>query len=276
MSVYDQHVHSRFSFDSESEPGDMVRAAIDRQLPGLTFTEHFDTHPDEWPNCRYDDARYSEAIEALREQFGGQIFIGKGIEICYQPQRMGFVLDFLERHTFDVVVISVHWAEGGPVHSRQYWERFGVGAGTAGYFRRVLEAARFNLDRRQRGEKPFDILGHLDLVKRYTHRFFATTPGPEHARLVEQVLQACLEGGLIPEVNTSSARTALAEPMPGAEVVRRYAALGGAMMSLGSDAHRPADVGWGLAEAAEMMLASGIRLTAVFRARQLEAVPLLH
>jgi histidinol-phosphatase (PHP family) len=274
MILYDQHLHSHFSFDSETDPRDNVLAAVERGLAGLTFTEHFDTHPTEWPACRYDDARYTETIDWLRGEFGDRLFIGKGIEICFQPAKMPAVLDFLEAHTFDLVLLSVHWAEDGPVHDRGYWHRLGVPKAVEGYMQRVLGAAQFAAERRRRGERPFDVLGHLDLVKRYTHRFYGEPLHPEHLGLARPILETCLEAGLVPEINTSSARTAVNEPMPSAAVVDQYAGAGGTMMSLGSDAHRPEHIGLGLEEAANMMLRAGLTHQAVFRGRQVEAVPL--
>jgi histidinol-phosphatase (PHP family) len=274
MTLYDQHLHSRFSFDSEADPRDNVLAALRRRLAGLTFTEHFDTHPNEWPDCRYDDRQYSEMIARLREEFGDRLFIGKGIEICYQPQRMPFVLDFLDRHSFDIILVSVHWTEHGPVHSRRYWEWLGLRAGIESYLRRVLDAARFCAEQREQGGRPFDVLAHLDLAKRYTHRFLAANIGPEHATLFDEILHACLQADLIPEINTSGARSPLAEPMPNGHLVRRYASLGGTMMTLGSDAHVADHVGEGLADAAAMLRSAGIRQMAVFRDRRLETLPL--
>ena len=63
MKFYDQHVHSRHSYDSQTDPAEDVEAAVARGLSGLTFAEHFDTHPDDWEECCYDDAAYSTAIE---------------------------------------------------------------------------------------------------------------------------------------------------------------------------------------------------------------------
>ena len=57
MPPYDQHVHSWNSFDCKSPPADNVEHALASGLAGLSFTDHFDTHPDEWDGCLYDDAR---------------------------------------------------------------------------------------------------------------------------------------------------------------------------------------------------------------------------
>lgn len=122
MKLYDQHLHSIHSFDSKADPAANVEEAIEQRLAGLTFTEHFDVHPDDWKTCTYDDKAYSETIAKLRARFGGEIFIGKGVEICFQPDHMGFILDFLGDHQFDMVMLSIHYFSGLPVHRKKSWE----------------------------------------------------------------------------------------------------------------------------------------------------------
>ena len=62
--------------------------------------------------------------------------------------------------------------------------------------------------------------------------------------------------------------------MPTAWVARRYRELGGECMSIGSDAHKPADVGGGLPEAAGMIRDAGLGGLAMFRAGSREIVDL--
>jgi len=92
--------------------------------------------------------------------------------------------------------------------------------------------------------------------------------------IVDEILETCLEAGLVPEINTSSLRQNLDETMPGPDTVSRYARLGGTSMSLGSDAHRSQDIGAGLDTAVAMLRAAGIAHTAWFHDRQLVEVPL--
>jgi histidinol-phosphatase (PHP family) len=274
MSLHDQHVHSRLSFDSEADPFDIVQAAVSRGLSGLSFTEHFDTHPEDWKNCRYDDDGYSTEIERLRAAFGPQIFIGKGIEVCYQPETMDFVLDFLAEHTFDVVILSVHYFHGRPIHVPEEWTGLDPAEGTRRYLETVLEAVRFCEQLHRKAGRVFDILGHLDLAKRYTLRFFGTHHVSASTELVDQILDGCLAADLIPEINTSSLRGELDEPMPGPDTWARYAAMGGTTASLGSDAHRPEDVGAGLDRATAILRAAGLKTFAVFKNRQRTDFPL--
>ncbi|HUU84145.1 MAG TPA: histidinol-phosphatase HisJ family protein [Phycisphaerae bacterium] len=274
MKLYDQHLHSHYSFDCETDPRDNVLAAIDRGLAGLTFTEHFDTHAEEWSGCRYDDEVYSRAIARLRDEFGQRIFIGKGIEVCYQPQRMDFILDFLSGHRFDLVILSVHWAAGRRLYRREEWQDLDVGTGTRLYLEAVLDAARTCRDLRQRhGRRCFDVLGHLDFVKRYTQRFFDDTRVDEHGDLLDGILGTCLEADLVPEVNTSTLRNGMGEPMPGAATVRRFATLGGEAMSVGSDAHSTDWIAGGFDAAIEIFRNAGIEHQAVFMNRELHTLP---
>jgi histidinol-phosphatase (PHP family) len=250
-----------------------VECAIAKGLAGLTFTEHFDTQPDDWEGCVYDDEAYAATIEQLRTRFGRTICIGKGIEICYQPDRMGFILDFLGSHEFDLVVLSVHYFGHRAVYVRESWDGVDVVEGARRYFETVLEAARFCERLHRTQVRVFDVLGHLDLVKRYTHRFFETHEMSPFVGLMDEILQACLAADLIPELNTSSLRQDLPEPMPGANAIARYAQLGGKAMSLGSDAHRPEDVGADFNRAAAILRTAGLTHHAVFENRKKRLIP---
>ena len=275
VQIYDQHLHSRHSWDCESDPRDNVRSAIEKGLGGLTFTEHFDTHPDEWQRCAYDHDACAATVAALGDEFGHRIFIGHGIEVCYQPERMDFILEFLDHHDYDLILLSVHWAGGLNLYEKAHWQGLDPAAGTRRYLETVLEAAR--CCRRllqEHGRRRFDVLGHLDLAKRYTQRFFQTVCVDEQADLIEKILSTCLEADLIPEINTSTLRQGLDEAMPGPATIRRYAALGGCMMTLGSDAHQPEAIGAGFDYALGMLRQAGIDELAVFEGRRRRTIAL--
>jgi len=271
MVPFDQHLHSRHSMDSRAEPRENVLQAIERGLAGLTFTEHFDTHPEDWSLCTYDDDAYRATIASLREEFGERIFVGKGIEVCYQPQNEATLLDFLQRHTFDLVILSVHYFAPGAIHKREFWTGLDAMTGTRMYLEHVREAVRWCRRLRHSHGHVFDVLGHLDLVKRYTQRFYGTYDVSPFGNLIDEILENCLEAELIPEINTSSLRQGLQETMPGPATVRRSAELGGKAVSVGSDAHRSEDIGAGFEAAAEMMRDAGLKF-AMFRSRSCSSV----
>jgi histidinol-phosphatase (PHP family) len=266
--LYDQHLHSWNSVDARDDPVDCAREAIARGLGGITFTEHYDPHPEDWPICIYDYERIARTVEGLRETFGEQLFIGHGIEVCYQPGQMDQILAHIERHRFDLVLLSVHWFHGRALHHRHHWEGCDAASATRAYLETVLEAVRFVRDLARRGQRPFDVLGHLDLVKRYTQRYFQVFDVLSYRPIVEEILAACVEADLPIELNLSTLRQSLPEPMPGDWVVRRYVELGGEVMTLGSDAHRAADVGAGFDAAVTLLRDAGVKYQVVFRERQ--------
>ena len=275
LPLFDQHLHSKYSMDSRTEPEANVEAALSRGLSGLTFTEHFDTHPEDWPGCIYNDAAYSDAIRRVRDRYGDRIFIGKGIEVCLQHDKLDFILDFLARHEFDQITMSVHYFGDQAVHQRGNWEGIDAVEGTRRYLETALVAVRTAARlKTERSKRCFDVLGHLDLVKRYTCRYFNSYDVSPCRDLIEDILRACLGADLVPEINTSSLRQGLNETMPGPTTVNRYAQLGGTSMSLGSDSHRADDIGAGFDIATAMLRAAGITNTARFVNRERMEVPL--
>jgi len=276
LPLVDQHLHSWNSFDCKTVPRENILRAIEVGLSGLTFTDHFDTHPSEWDGCLFDDAKITRELSELREEFGDRIVIGKGIEVCYQPERMDFILDYLAEHDFDVVLLSIHWAGGKAVHVREQYEGWDAIRFMQHYLEAVRDATAHIAALHRAGGSPFHILGHLDFAKRYAKRYWDfeqpldTIDAFDAMALIDAILTNCLEANLIPEINTSTLRNKMAHPMPGPEVVKRYAKLGGTSMSLGSDAHSPQYVGSHFADAVGMMREAGIENLAVFRGGALE------
>lgn len=274
MPLYDQHLHSRHSFDSKADPRENVENALARGLAGLTFTEHFDLHPEDWKSCVYQHDDYTQTIESLRREYGSRVFIGQGIEVCYQPAQMPVILDFLARHEFDLVILSVHYFGDRPVHQHKHWEGVDTATGTRRYLETVLDATRFCETLHADGTRVFDVLGHLDLVKRYTQRFRNANDVAGCRKLIDDILRSCRRADLIPEINTSTLRQGLDETMPGADTLTRYADFGGTGVTLGSDAHVSQDIGAGFDEAVAIVRAAGMPQTVLHRQRNREMIPL--
>jgi histidinol-phosphatase (PHP family) len=240
----------------------------------VTFTDHFDWHPDEEPLCKYDYDGLARAAADLRKRYDGQIVIGHGIEVCWQPEQMERILVFLRPKRFDLVILSVHWTQGRAMHVREHWSEWNIAVATRAYLQTVAEAVEYAGKLAREGRKMFDVLGHLDMVKRYTQWFRGGFDVTAHADLVDRILRGCLDGGMVPEVNTSGMRQGVNEPMPAAWIVRRYVELGGTVMSLGSDAHKPEHIAANFDQAIQMLKDNGIRQLAIFKDRKMTLEPL--
>jgi histidinol-phosphatase (PHP family) len=133
------------------------------------------------------------------------------------------------------------------------------------YFDEVLAAARSGL---------FDVLGHLDFVKRYLHPHVTAKDLAGAPELYEPILRALVDSGTGLEVNTSGLRQAAHETYPSAAIVARYRELGGERLTIGSDAHRAHAFAWGLADGYAHALAAGFESMTFRRGGDPVAVPL--
>lgn len=102
----DLHVHSRFSGDTDSDPEESVIRALELNLSGIAFTEHYSYEA-------------SEFVEGLREKYGDAIMILRGVEFS---SREGHCLIFgvntdrlLLKHSPAGEVIKTVTAAGGVV-----------------------------------------------------------------------------------------------------------------------------------------------------------------
>ncbi|MFN3368178.1 MAG: histidinol-phosphatase HisJ family protein, partial [Thermus sp.] len=111
------------------------------------------------------------------------------------------------------------------------------------YFQEVEKAAKSGL---------FHAIGHLDLPKKFGHHL------PEEAlvELAEPALRAIAEEGLFLDVNTAGLRNPAQEIYPAPALLRRARELGIGVV-LGSDAHRPEQVGYAFPEAVALLLDLG-------------------
>jgi histidinol-phosphatase (PHP family) len=129
------------------------------------------------------------------------------------------------------------------------------------YFRQVAHLA---------AEGEFDVLGHLDLVKRDAHKFGKPYDGPDpYAGLIRAALRSVVERGKGIEINTSALYKGYPEPCPSLEILRWYRDLGGEILTIGSDAHIPDHVGSCFEVALEMARATGFTRLARFEQRQI-------
>ena len=270
MRLYDQHLHSRHSVDSSADPVANCEQAVAAGLAGLTFTEHYDMHPSDWERCRWDYDAIAATIDGLRRRFSPQLWIGFGIEVDYQPEMIEETLDYLDRHSFDLVLLSVHWIGGRPPRE---WREIGAEAMRRAYLATLRGAADLCRELAAGGRRPFDVLGHLDYVKRYLRRDWDVPMGATEPAVLDPILQALIDAGVVPEINTAGMRRPEAESYPSWPILRRYRELGGRTVSIGSDAHHSRDIGAGFGQVAERLQAIGFEGEAVFRERVCSLIP---
>ena len=109
--LWDCHMHSSFSADSDTSMEDMIREAICRGLTGICFTEHLDPDYPPTPDneiFELDLDGYRETLFRLREKYQKELQIHFGIELGLQPHLHDYFHELLATMPFDFVIGSSH------------------------------------------------------------------------------------------------------------------------------------------------------------------------
>ena len=124
--LWDTHMHSQYSGDSDAPQEDMIRAAIRAKLPGICFTDHLDIdYPDNPEAFLLDLPNYTSSVFAMQEQYRDQISVRYGIELGLQPHLAALHADILSQYDFDFVIGSSHVVHGYDPYFPPFWKTSG-------------------------------------------------------------------------------------------------------------------------------------------------------
>jgi histidinol-phosphatase (PHP family) len=271
-ALVDLHVHSTCSFDGVSSMAEYTRQAEALGVAEVGFCEHLDLDPRDRA-CNYLNAAGYVQEHAIARAASDGIHVRRGVEVTYQARLEEELRRWLAGHTWDYVVTSVHlvdYADGWafvtePSARTAYFASHSQRQAYLPYFEEVCRAARSGLG---------DVLGHLDVVKRYGVQQYGPFEPTAFAEEIRAVLRAAIDGGLGLEINTSGLRQSPGEPYPALTVLRWYRELGGEVLTVGSDAHQAGDLGAGITEALAMARQAGFRAIATFEERQIRWIDL--
>lgn len=259
--IADQHMHSSFSFDSKSEMTDMIEAAYNKGLKHITFTEHNDfDYPvsEQFPAGSWDlnvDSYLYDLLMA-REDFYNKITVGFGVEVGMQESCFSKNNIMTNAQRFDFIIGSVHVVNGVDVYDDSFFKGRNAREAIDEYFDAVLtNIKKF---------KNYDVLGHLDYFTRRLPGGEADYKPSEHMDRIDEILRFLVENGKGLEVNTQTLARGLKNANPWPEVLKRYKELGGEIITVGSDAHKPEAIGAGFNNAAEIMQACGFNYYCMF------------
>lgn len=265
----DCHTHTRCSPDSQASLEDMVRAAAGAGLRMLYTTDHCDLlGEDGSPAPDWDWTPVLEQFDRARNLCPDTLELRLGLELGSAPFFPDTARTIVTSAPVDFVIASVH-----NMTPRRGGEDFYYFPFTQEeQCRTVLEdyldglEAIVGMDSRL-----WDSLGHIVYPLRYInvragHHF---TLDAWQDRL-DGILRAVIDAGKAIEVNTHCG----GEETLYAPILKRYRALGGELVTLGSDAHAPEDVGGGIPQAAELLKQCGFAHCTVFVRRKPELISL--
>ena len=253
----DYHIHTRLCRHAEGEPREYVERAIALGLPELGFADHLPFVAGWLPNHDVADDfamgldeldGYVSMVQDLAREYRDDLRILLGIEADYIEQTLDETAAVLEQYPFDYVIGSVHI-----IGDRFPFDHPKLRDQVADYGVDRIHLESLELVARAAGSGLFDVMGHIDQAK-----VFGLRPSDEEAvaAAVAVALRAIAAAGVAMELNTAGWRKPAGEAYPAPRILREAADLH-IPLTFGSDAHRPADVGYAFERAAALARDAG-------------------
>lgn len=268
MITADLHVHSDFSSDSDTPMEQMIEKAISLGYERICMTDHMDyDFPKTCPyDFVFDPDHYFERLNQLSYKYKNDIKILYGIELGLKPYLSQRYNELLEKYPFDFVIGSTHLVNDIDPYYPEYWENKSEQQGLEQYFDTIIANIKSGAN--------FDICGHIDYIIRYAPSKNSHFSYLEHATRIDEILKTVIQLGKGIEINTAGYKYGLGHPHPQEDIIKRYIELGGTLITIGSDAHKPEHLAFDFTKAREVLLSLGIRQYAVFEKRKPILLPL--
>ncbi|MDP4181291.1 MAG: histidinol-phosphatase HisJ family protein [Bacillota bacterium] len=259
--MFDSHVHSSFSGDSEMNADIACNTAINLGLNGLAFTDHLDL---DYPNFDIkfliDFDEYDSFMDNLKNRFSSKIRVLKGIEVGIQPHVIDDTNKIVNSYNFDFVIASIHVIDGlDPYYGEYFKDKPSKNAAFSRYLSEILFALN-NYDN-------FDVIGHIGYIRRYCSYEDKSLRYSEFCDYLDSILKGVILKGKGIEVNTSGFRT-LGTPIPDLDIIKRYKELGGEIITTGSDAHAPEHIAFNFEEIKKALSELGFKYIAHYEDRK--------
>ncbi len=260
--LWDNHMHSSFSGDCKIPPLNMIKEAKNIGLSGITFTDHLDLdYADEEKDMfLLDIPNYLKEMRQIANEASSSSFqVLTGIEIGLQSQIADENLKIMNEANFDYIIGSIHLVDKKDPYYKEFWSGKNPIEMYQRYYETVLENIKLAPD--------FDALGHLDYIFRYCKEASTMDTYYDYSDIVDEILQELIRNEIALEVNTGSYRNGLEQPNPSPVILRRYKELGGQLITIGADAHKPEHIAAKFDILPEILLECGYSEYVVFKNR---------
>jgi histidinol-phosphatase (PHP family) len=249
----DRHLHPDYSIDAKGSIEEFCRVAFDRGLVEVCFTTHYDDDPqlmgkagfmiidgEKIPVSKETVHPYLESVQAANEKYCGiGLMVKGGLEFGYFSGCRKSHKDIIDSFPLDFRLCGVHNIDGlniaGRSESQKLFEKYPLDRLADLYFGLLDDAAATGL---------YDCLAHVDLYRRYGMAHYGDAIKTIHQGRIEKLFETMKRNDVGLEINTSGLRHGLDEYYPGMDIINRARRAGVEIVALGSDAHRPEDVGY--------------------------------
>ncbi|MDE6657395.1 MAG: histidinol-phosphatase HisJ family protein [Oscillospiraceae bacterium] len=254
MQLLDCHTHTELSPDSSAKFIDMYQQAKNLNLYAWSVTNHIEL-------CRY----YSQEFYATQprneedffnyalrwensmqeNQFAKELISSEnnmqfinGIELGEPNADFGLAKSLYQDKRLDFVIASLHELPDKLDFYFLDYAQENISDLLENYFNILLEITKHDC---------YDVLGHITYPLRYiAGKFHIKINMQVYQDYIAEIFKSVINNQKGIELNTSGYRQSYGKPFPDENLLKFYKALGGKILTLGSDAHSPEDLGKGV------------------------------
>ena len=239
----DWHLHDCMSHDGLGTPSEYAEFAFERGINSICITNHVE-HSESGVYqvlLPRDIQRFQTSYELIleaRERFP-EIEILMGIELENSPMFYDAMLEIVGTVNFDFVLGSVHSVNGVNFSGKTcipVLKKLDPIAFYEGYYLETLEFVEWG---------KFDILSHGDLIRRNMVKVHPNIKPLVPRDILQDIFSVMIKNNIGLEVNTGGYFQNPKDSYPTLEIIELAIECGITNFTIGSDSHRPKDIGRG-------------------------------
>ena len=249
--MFDQHVHSNFSFDSNETLENYINVSNNNDI---IMTEHLDFAN---PIINYEDSlidylKYIEEINSLNKKYSNKFF--SGIEIGYTQNSEKRIEDFLKDKNFNLKLLSIH--QNGIYDFMCVNKKLvKLEVLVKEYFELMIQALESSIK--------FNVLAHFEYGLRMIDISIIEFDNLASVFL-NKLIELIVKKEIAFEVNTKSMYKYKKENLYN-YMIEKYIKKGGRLFTLGSDAHNIKEYAYKFDEAKKFLLSKNIKEIILFK-----------
>jgi histidinol-phosphatase (PHP family) len=274
--MIDYHVHPNYSIDAQGTLEEFCLSALRANLREICFTTHLDSEPTSSDGYVVVNGKrlgvldnrwledYESKVRGAADSFRERgLTVLLGVEVDYFPGVAEALPDRFHDTGFDMIMGSVHLIDRMQIttepEAQNAFAKLSIRQLGDRYYQLLTECAETGL---------FNVLGHMDVYRRYGEKFYGADIHSIWLSHVKQLAASMKRHHVGFEVNTSPWRRGMEQPMPETSLIKAMRKAGIKTVTIGSDAHNPNDVGAGVEKALSLIKECGFSSPSRFREKR--------
>lgn len=277
--MIDYHIHTNHSVDAQGTLKEYAEQALKLGLKEICITNHCELDParndnlirlenENLPLNRGNLLILAEETSRLKDYYKKKgLKIRFGLEVGYFSGVTRRLKEIIYGLKLDYLLTGIHCLDHICIDSSKECDRYFFQKCAAdllvNYYKTLKELVK---------SKEFDAIAHLDVYKKYGLAFYGEDIKKIPEDILRPIFKSMTKNGIALEINTAGLRR-YGEFYPSGDIMKIAKEEGIELITIGSDCHRPEDLGKGIKEAIEYARSYNFKYILTFENRRPE--PLL-